>query len=131
MKKLLYSSVVLIVFSLSIILFQISCQEEAFAKGVATQNKFLYTVFTSDMGQFWIMNINGTNPTPIPINLPDGLKPTGSGKLTPDGNTLIFSAYKSTTPNEKYIYSVSINGTNLKKLLDKTITDQLDINQTF
>lgn len=129
MKKLLYSSIALTVFSLSIILFQISCQEEAVAKEAATQNKFLFTT-AKNPWQYWIANIDGSNPVQIPISLPAGLKPGGSGKLTPDGKVLIFPAYNSTT-DEVSIYSVNINGTNIQKIRDAEITEQLDINQTF
>jgi hypothetical protein len=129
MKKLLYSSIVLTVFSLSIILFQISCQEEAVAKETAVQNKFLYSIAKSPW-QYWIANTDGSNPVQIPISLPASLNPAGSGRLTPDGQTLIFPVWKTGT-DDYFVYSVSINGSNLKKIIDTIVTEQLDINQTF
>lgn len=127
MKKLLYSSMVLTIFSVSIILFQISCQDEADAAGPATTaaNRFLYlyAVENNDTGEavteFWTANNDGTDKKKIPIVLPAGLALGDEGMLTPDGLSLIFSV--NADPDVEginYIYSISIDGTNLKKVVD-------------
>ena len=129
MKKIMYSTVVLTCFTLSIVLFQISCQDEALANGNATltQNRFLYVISEGNNNgansEYWTANIDGTDHKQIPISLPAGLKldyPLG-GVLTPDGQTLIFDAVSTSTNSSQYIYSVSINGTNLKKLKDVSV----------
>jgi len=86
MKKLLYSSIVLLLFSFSIILFQVSCQKDAIAKNennTSVQNKFFYAVLTSNTSntsnwQYWIANTDGSNHQPITISLPTGQTLEGS-----------------------------------------------------
>jgi|SRR5579859_1250695 len=123
MKKIIYSTIVLTCFSLSIILFQLSCQKDAVSKSATgqTQSKFLYTIYAggapSGQLQYWTANLDGTNPQQIPIPLPSGLRLVGNGILTADGQTLIFSV-SNTAVNVTYIYSISVTGTNLKKLYE-------------
>ncbi|MFZ5973366.1 MAG: hypothetical protein ACOYXA_17410 [Bacteroidota bacterium] len=120
MKKLFYSSIAITVFSLSIILFQISCQEDVFAGKESIQNKFLYTYYdvSTSKKEFWISNIDGSNRQIIPITPPTGFF-YGTPQLTQDGKTLIFCTGTSTgtgNPLSIKFYSVSIDGSNLKEL---------------
>ncbi len=133
MKKLLYSSIVLSVFSLSVIVFQISCKDNSVAKSNATQTqtKFLYSrIATSGTWEYWTANLDGTSAQQIPISLPNSEKIGGYGNLTSDGQTLIFNAYNSGFTNT-YIYSVSMNGTNLKKLSESLSNYELHILSIF
>lgn len=131
MKKLLYSSIILTLFSISLVLFQISCQEEAVAKEEEIQNKFLYSSYESGGVKYFIANIDGSDPVQIPITLPESLGVDAPGQLTPDGKTLIFPVSVNPIEDEYAIYSVNINGTNLKKIVDNISSNQLEINQTF
>jgi hypothetical protein len=117
MKKLLYSSIVLTIFSLSSILFQISCQEESIAGNNQTQaqTKFLYSKASAGVWEYWTANIDGSNHQIVPIVLPNSEKIGGYGKITSDGQSIIFNARNSTN-TKAFIYSISVNGTNLKKL---------------
>lgn len=134
MKKLLYSSVVLLLFSTSVLLFQISCQKDAEANNentTVTQNKFIYAVYNSTGWQYWTSNIDGTNDQPITISLPSGQRLYGSCKLTPDSKKIIFCASGgSGTVPKHYIYSSNIDGSNVT-FLKEISTQQLEINATY
>jgi hypothetical protein len=123
MKKIAYSTIILLLFSISMILFQISCRDEAVAQltGVSFEPKyrFLYTYHddkTNDT-EFWTAKHDGTDKKQIPITLPSELTFSGpSGRLTSDGETLIFTVKDAN--NIKYIYSIFTNGTDLKMIVD-------------
>src|SRR5689334_16056327 len=107
MKKIFLSSVALLTFSLSIILFQMSCKKSADAASptVATaplqQNKI---VFTKNIplvapgtqglyyGEIWVANYDGSNQQKINITLPSGLFISYQPfvKLSPDQKTIFF-----------------------------------------
>lgn len=124
MKKILLSTVVLLAFSLSIIIFQVSCKKEATAQSSQTSSLgvFLYTIHNDNTltTEYYIANNDGTNSKKVIINLPTGLKIASynSARLTPDGKTIIFSAVNSAI--KTFIYSTSIDGTNLKRIVDGT-----------
>lgn len=141
MKKLLYSSIVLLLFSFSIILFQVSCQKDAEANNensTSVQNKFLYAVFTSNTSttynwQYWTANTDGSSHQPINISLPTGQTLGGSCKLTPDAQKIIFLAYSliNNDMNKKYyLYSVDINGSNITLLRELTALE-VDISAAY
>ncbi|MBS1578962.1 MAG: hypothetical protein JST29_04910 [Bacteroidetes bacterium] len=111
--------------------------------GLTQLNKILYEVqpYTGNYSQIqiWMANIDGTGKVQIPI--PQSLFPTagsgnnesivsGSERLTPDGKTLVFTlsdgkAYTYT------IYSISIDGTNLKTVVTVPPTGNFGSNRTI
>lgn len=106
MKKLLLGSVALTLFSLSIIIFQISCQKESHAQ---TTNYTLPPATTSTLGGVIVGN---------------GLSVTSNGtlSLTASGATqqnkiLFFKRLKSnTTTNWDEIWTANYDGTNAQKI---------------
>ena len=141
MKKLLFGSVVLICFSLAVILFQISCQKNASAQtSTSTQvldksliSKSVQTQVGSTTGKdslgrtittpiyryvnvFYTIQNDGSNSTQLNITLPQGLYIGGNGYLSPDGKKIVFVAIDLN--NNSSIYSCSIDGSNLKKVID-------------
>ncbi len=73
--------------------------------------------------QFSVVNLDGSNQRQIPITLPAGLYvgsvygASSSGYLSPGGQTLVFNVHDQ--PNQMAaIYSCSLDGNNLKKILD-------------
>jgi hypothetical protein len=136
MKKILFSTIALTAFSLSIIFFQMSCKKEANAQESANEQSsfILYKTYYSealpngdiiDERQFWLADIDGGNQKKIPINLPNNLiiSRRGEGRLTNDGKTLIFVVEDQTHGRNRiamYIYSCSLDGSNLKKVIDYT-----------
>jgi hypothetical protein len=133
MKKILLSTFVLTAFSLSIILFQISCKKSAEAAtpttstGVTQQNKIIYTrnlLLSGSQGTYydeiWIANYDGTNPQKINITLPAGLfvDYTTFVKLSPDQKTIFFSvADANGDKNGTGFFSANIDGTNAKLIV--------------
>lgn len=124
MKKLFLGSVALTMFSISILIFQISCNKESTAQPATNQslNKILYsklyTVSGTEIIEYWTSNTDGSNATKIPITPPSGLEiGANGGSLTPDGTKLIFTIYDPSN-NRNFVYSCSLNGSNLTKLAD-------------
>ena len=62
MKKLLLSSIILLLFSSSILIFQVSCQKEAKAdtNNITQQNKIIYikAILASNENEIWTANIH-------------------------------------------------------------------------
>lgn len=136
MKKLLYSSVVMLLFSFSIILFQVSCQKEATAdtNGIsATQiNKVIFSIIPQIYNgmklwtpEIWLCNYDGTGATKVNIVLPNGIGMFGMEpqfKLSPDGQKIFFLAgplqsiyYPDLmTGQNKDLYVCNVDGTNIK-----------------
>jgi hypothetical protein len=120
MKKVFYSSLVLTAFSLSVILFQISCQDEAQAQVYQPiKNRFLY-LYQKDDGtvEYWTARDDGTNYIKLPIELPEFLKLGTDGTLSSDGKNVIVSATDNL--QQTHIYSISMEGTGFTKLVDGT-----------
>lgn len=126
MRKLLLSSIVLFLFSASILMFQMSCKKEAKADNpIVTQSdglkqlgKILY--YSRGDGGFWLMNYDGTDKKKLNIILPSGETDFGEAKLSPDGQTLFFTAWHPVMTSEKditSIYSCKLDGSGLTKLL--------------
>jgi len=132
MKKILLSTIVLTGFSLSIILFQISCKKSADAATTPTttvtqQNKIIYTKNLPVSGstgiyysEIWIANYDGSSPQKININLPTGLfvDYTTFVKLSPDQKTIFFRV--SDVKQDKIgtgFYSANIDGSNAKLIV--------------
>ena len=125
MKKLLLSSIVLTLFSFSIILFQLSCKKDAVAQtgtaGLTQLNKIVYSVEpVSNITEIWTANYDGTNKTKINITLPSAtIEIGGSPKLSPDGQKVFFEVNDVDPGTGKsYIYSANINGSNVALVID-------------
>ncbi|HTD40052.1 MAG TPA: hypothetical protein VK671_05490 [Mucilaginibacter sp.] len=135
MKKVLLSTIVLLAFTLSIALFQISCKKSADAATptVATtppqQNKI---VFTKNIplvapgtqglyyGEIWTANYDGTNQQKLNIVLPQGLfvSYTPFVKLSPDQKTIFFRVDDvNSDKNGTGFYSCNIDGSNAKLVI--------------
>jgi hypothetical protein len=135
MKKILMSSAVLLLFSVSLIIFQMSCQKSSIAQSsTQTSNKILLkkdierqvgtTVDSSGKSipvyrysvDFYVVQYDGTNLSKINIVMPSGEYPWGNGSISPDGEKLIFNALNIN--NHHSVYSCFLNGSNLIKLVD-------------
>ncbi|MBL0079228.1 MAG: hypothetical protein IPP53_08940 [Bacteroidetes bacterium] len=122
MKKLLLSSIVLLLFSCSILIFEVSCQKEAKADTnyITQQNKIVYLKeFPIENGQdeIWTANIDGTNQKRYSINFPANYEldaENGNITLTPDNQKIIFALDVNRVAG---IYSCNIDGSNLVKII--------------
>lgn len=133
MKKLLLGSIALTLFSVSILLFQISCKKEATAAqepaGAGGVNQLGLIVFKKNFmrlggnapkqSEFWIANIDGSNPRLLPLNVPG--QSISDVKLSPNGKTIVFQTIlrtEGTSILKSYIYTCSIDGTGIEKIVD-------------
>lgn len=147
MKKLLLSTVALLAFSLSIIIFQASCKKEANASTTTTnqstqQNKilFLKDVYGGnvsgnkyDSAELWSANNDGSSQQRINVALPTGyvIVLQQTVKLSPDGKTIFFDAFSpgnnypdTTTPWS--IYSCNLDGSNVHLVVQGTTTNSVE-----
>lgn len=136
MNQIIRSSVVLILFSLGIILFQFSCQKQANAQTNSQQGKVLFVKsFVSGQNEFseiWVTNFNGSNPQRLNINLPSGFKIDGENgpTISPDGQLIFFGVW-SPSLGVSHIYSCKLDGTNLVKIVDGTGSSEVNVGSAF
>jgi len=120
-------SAVLTALSLSIIAFQMSCSKTANAQtsgttGLTQQNLVLFVKISENSSgtetnrTVWTSNVDGTNQKQIPINIP--WNKLEDARLTPDGKNVIFGVRLDSITNKNALYSCSIDGSNLKKIVD-------------
>lgn len=142
MKKLLLASIVLTLFSISIIVFQMSCRKEVSAKNMGgdtpalvlisknTELKYLEQKGVDSLNkphfeehvlyylEFYTVKDNETVPVKININLPPDEYPWLEGRLSEDGSKIFFSAFHKTKGNLG-VYACSIDGSNVHKIADE------------
>lgn len=113
----------LALFSISMVLFQLSCKEESVAQtsaGLKQLNKIVFSRYDyagNKPDGIYIANYDGSGMTKVNIVIPG--MPTAyplNPKLSPDGQTLFFHA--GIAGNHSNIFSCNIDGTNVKKVLD-------------
>lgn len=134
MKTILKSSIVLTFFSISLLLFQIACEDELEAQqsnqGLTQQNKLIYINGANySINQIQIMNLDGTGITDVPMtNLPPDLY-WQTVRITPDGKTLVLSGYDANAGNVNIIYTMNISGTDVKKIYQQASNPTGEIKQ--
>ena len=118
---------------------QLSCQKTASAQSTISTtykplNKILYATESQVSPctiSFWVADTDGTSPQQIPINLPSGLSISSSSAcLTLDGQTLIFEV-NSIAGGGNSLYSCSIDGSNLKQIVQGSTSTTCYINSTY
>lgn len=123
MKKVLLSTVVLFLFSLSITTFQISC-----SKGVEAQTntsftpkgKFIYLTSVSGSSyEIWTSNYDGTGKTRINVTIPAGHE-VDELEMSVDGTKIFYDLYQLSS-GRGFIYSSNVDGTNMTKIIDGSI----------
>lgn len=127
MKQLLMASLVLLIFSISLLIVQSSCSKSG-AQNTPTNitqlGKIVYAKnYLTPNVEIWTANYDGSNATQVPLTLPSNIKIDVNAsyfslKISPDGQTIFFSAYDETLTNySPTIYSCSISGTNLTEVI--------------
>ena len=126
MKTLLKSSILLLLFSFSLLVFNLSCKKESTAQNTSTSIQNLgILVFAKDgdkANEFWTSKYDGTGQVKITIS---ALPSTGeivkdNIQLSPDGKKFFFVANTNPTNQNSLdaIYSCNIDGSGLTKLVD-------------
>jgi len=135
MRKLFLSSIALTIFSISIIVFQLSCQKHVSAQNpntvassannsvVQQLNKIIFkkVVENNDAPsvQIWTANYDGTNAVRVKIKLPDGISFSDdmTPVISPDGQKIFFTA--GTSSFNADLYSCSFDGSSVTKIVGK------------
>jgi hypothetical protein len=122
MKKIFKSSIVLLFFSLSIVLFNASCEKEANAQPSTLPQNVGVLIFKKDgdrPNEVWTSRYDGSNQTKITISsFPiDGDVDWTSMRLSPDGKKIFFAMYIPSTRVQS-IFVCNIDGSGLNKVVD-------------
>lgn len=123
MKKLLLSSIVLLIFSIAILLFQLSCKKDSFAQSstdsLSQLNKIIYVYRPSHTeSEVWTANYDGSGKTKINITMPGSTYQVWTTpKLSPNGK-IIFLDLIDRSVDKVHIYSCNLDGSNMTKLVD-------------
>jgi hypothetical protein len=124
MKKILLSSIILFLFSVSIVLFQISCKKEAVADvavssaGGSNLGVILFgkRVQNNTKDELWTANYDGTNQKKLEIPIPAARR-LDNAYLSPDGKLVVLDTYEIPNENISHTYTCSIDGSNFKEIL--------------
>lgn len=126
MKNIFKGSVVLMIFSLAVVLFNISCGKESVAQTTTTTSSpqnlgiLVFSKSGDKAYEFWTSKYDGTNQTKIMISsIPataEIIKNTI--KLTPDGKKFFFQMNPNPSTSSDAIYSCNADGSGLAKLVD-------------
>jgi hypothetical protein len=124
MKTLLKSSILLLIFSFSLLVFNLSCKKESTAQNTSTSIQNLGILVFAKAGdkanEFWTSKYDGTGQTKITVS---SLPSTGeiwkeSIQISPDGKKFFFNGITKSTDISSSIYSCNADGTGLTKLVD-------------
>ncbi|MBC9931037.1 TolB family protein [Chitinophaga qingshengii] len=121
MKKLVLGSFALLLFSASMLVFQISCKKSADAETpVSVPAKVVFLKYVDNAEEIWLMNYDGSAQTKVNVTLAAGQHFGEEVRVSPNGQKLFFTVYTFSTPgvNKEDIYSCDLDGKNLKKLYD-------------
>ncbi len=130
MKKLLVSSAVLCIFSISILIFQASCTKEALAQSTsADKNIILYTMgLKSGQPDLWLANRDGSNKRKITLTVPAGSSFLGEAAISPDGMIIYLVSRPTSVGWQDEIWQSTITGAQATKLLDNSNDNTKDLN---
>lgn len=133
MKKIILGSAVLLLFAISISVFQMSCQKDATADtngSSATQlNKVIFRKIVYSSGgaflglEIWVCNYDGTGAAKVNIVLPGGINFSDDlfPVMSPNGQKIFFTAggvrVGSITRGDLYV--CNSDGTGATKIVDR------------
>jgi hypothetical protein len=136
MKTIIKSSILLLLFSFSLLVFNLSCKKESTAQNTSTNTQNLgILVFSKDgdkKNEFWTSKYDGSGQTKITISLSSFPSTTEFSKdiirVSPDGKKFFFIANinPTVTSNSDAIYSCNADGTGVTKVVDN-ITEFSDV----
>jgi len=124
MKTLLKSSILLLFFSFSLLVFNLSCKKESTAQNTSTSIQNLGILVFAKIGdktnEFWTSKYDGTGQTKIIVS---SFPTTGeiwkeSIKISPDGKKFFFYGITKSTDISSSIFSCNADGTGVTKLVD-------------
>lgn len=121
MKNLLKTTFYVCIFALAGILFQISCSnsDDASSSTAVSASKILYTQYDPvNYFTIWYCDIDGSNPTQVPITLPAGMffqnaNANGFVRFSPDGQKVLFVV----NDGHNKIYSCNLDGSDFQQVI--------------
>jgi Tol biopolymer transport system component len=122
MRKLLKASLILLLFSTSIAIFQMSCTKEVEAQTSVSSDLIVLLKKGNDGSyQIWTSDATGNNQKYVAVSLPTGYNFSfsndgGQLKLSSDRSRIYFTA--SIVGSSTSIFTCTITGTNVTKLID-------------
>ena len=129
MKRITYSLITLFLLSAGLSVVSLSCNKEASAQvDTPGRNLGIITYFKNQNGvtEYWKCNYDGTGKTKINIpTLPNNYQLNGYFQVSPDGQKVFFSAH-SQNGQERRIYRIDIDGTNLLLIDDDGSLEQIN-----
>jgi hypothetical protein len=129
MKTLLRSSILLLLFSCSLLVFNLSCKKESTAQNTSTSTQNLgilvFEKLDDKVNEFWTSKYDGSGQIKITVSsLPANTEIVKESiKISPDGKKFFLVVY---TRNTSDLYSCNSDGTGLTKLIDN-VGDLTDI----
>jgi Tol biopolymer transport system component len=118
MKKLLQSSIILFLFSASLLMVDISCKKQANAKVNAITNEGKI-VYLSNEGKLWIMNNDGTDRHEIPVAIPSTHQVSnGPIAVSGDGTKIIFTLATNAVPTKFDLFTCNMDGADVTRILE-------------
>jgi Tol biopolymer transport system component len=128
MKNLFKTTFYIGVFALAGIVFQLSCSNsDNVSNALTPPNKILYTQYDSTYGfAIWYCDLDGTNPTRIPIVLPTDVTYLNANsnayvRFSPDGEKVLFVGnYSNGTSYTNKIFSCNLDGSDLQTVISPT-----------
>ncbi|WP_343704102.1 hypothetical protein [Chitinophaga sp.] len=119
MKRLLLSALILLFFSASLFLTQMSCRKESKAETpVDYPQRFVFTKDTrGQSSEIWISKIDGTDQQKLNITLPAGEFIAPQARITANKQGVVFVAMDA-EEKETGIYYCKLDGTGLKKVAE-------------
>lgn len=130
MKKLIQTSIVLLLFSSSLLLFQMSCKKEASAQTGTNQNTGLIVFLKDSLTNYvHIVNKDGSNRRTVRIQMPGNyiILPYEL-KLSSDGSKLIFIGMPGNSNTPDGIYTCNIDGSGVTRILTEPVGNILAAN---
>ncbi len=140
MKNLLLGSLVLLIFSSSVLILQVSC-----SKSVATPldnvtpiEKIIFVKrnpTNSNEPTVWTANYDGSNLTQVPIVLPANVQVsfesyTTSVRLSPDATKIFFGGINTST-NKYGIYRCDIDGSNTIAITEGEVNEYIRLGGAY
>jgi len=109
MKRILLASIILTLFSCSLLIFQVSCRQEATAQTTGSSNVIPFVSWTSVKGSLYTINIDGTNQRVLNI----GMEATFIYGIV--DNKIVFVGRPSGSSTGQ-LYTCNIDGSNVHLL---------------
>jgi len=135
MKSIFKTGILFLGFVIGGVIFQLSCSNSDETSAPTSTNRILFTKTSGTTHTLWYCEVDGSNATEIPLNLPANTVFQWSNantfaRFSADGEQVFFVIRDYNTDNNA-IYSCNLDGSNLQSVLSPPDADHIligDIN---